>query len=108
MIDLAGGNDDRLLTSRLSRLDCRVRPIREGNRRLLELYDDLFGAERMQPVELSAAVLDEATDLRAADGFKTPDAIHLATAICEKADAFLTADSSLGRCSKIRVETLSA
>jgi predicted nucleic acid-binding protein len=96
----------RLLTSRLSCIECRTRPVRDNNRKLLEAYDKLFGADRMLIVEITAEVVVTATTLRARHGFKTPDAIHLASAIEEKADVFLTGDSSLARCTEIAVEVL--
>ena len=45
-------------------------------------------------------------ELRARHNFKTPDAIHLATAIEEKADVFLTGDVTLARCSDIQVDLI--
>jgi len=96
----------RLLTSRLSCLECRTRPIRENDRRLLASYEKFFGANRMLIVEITAEIVESATTLRARHGFKTPDAIHLASAIEEKADVFLTGDSSLARCPDIAVEVL--
>lgn len=96
----------RLLTSRLSCLECRTRPVRDKDRRLLAAYDKLFGANRMLIVEITAEIVETATKLRARHGFKTPDAIHLASAIEEKADVFLTGDSSLARCTDIAVEVL--
>ena len=96
----------RLLTSRLSCLECRTRPVRDNDRRLLAAYDKLFGANRMLIVEITAETVETATTLRARHGFKTPDAIHLASAIEEKADVFLTGDSSLARCTDIAVEVL--
>ena len=96
----------RLLTSRLSCLECRTRPVRDNDRKLLEAYDKLFGADRMVIVEITAEIVVTATKLRARHGFKTPDAIHLASAIEEKADIFLTGDSSLARCTEIAVEVL--
>ena len=56
--------------------------------------------------EISAAIIDRATELRARHNFKTPDAIHLATAIEEKADAFLTGDAALARCSEIQIDVI--
>jgi predicted nucleic acid-binding protein len=98
--------DSRLLTSRLSCLECRVRPIRDNDQQLIRAYDRFFGADRLLIVEISAEVVLSATGLRARYGFKTPDAIHLASAIEEKADLFLTGDSSLTRCTEILVELL--
>ncbi len=63
----------RLLTSRLSCLECRTRPVRDKDRRLLAAYDQLFGANRMLIVEITAEVVETATTLRARQGFKTPD-----------------------------------
>ena len=57
-------------------------------------------------LEITAEIVASATTLRARYGFKTPDAIHLASAIGEKADVFLTGDSSLARCTDIAVEVL--
>jgi predicted nucleic acid-binding protein len=93
-----------LAASRLARLECRTKPLREGNTPLLARYDVFFTAQRFRLAEISPAVIEAATGLRARYGFKTPDAIHLATAIIEKADAFLTGDSQLQNCAEIRVE----
>jgi predicted nucleic acid-binding protein len=65
-----------------------------------------FTAQRFRFAEISSAVVESATDIRAKYGFKTPDAIHLATAILERADTFLTGDAQLGKCKDIRVEVI--
>ena len=96
----------RLVTSRLSCLECRMRPIRDNDRELLSAFDRLFSANRMVIVEITAEVVASATNLRARYGFKTPDAIHLASAIEGKADLFLTGDSTLARCADIAVEVI--
>ena len=66
----------KFITSQLARLECRTKPMRDGNRALLERYDALFAADRIEVVDVSEHVIDRATDLRARHGFKTPDAIH--------------------------------
>jgi predicted nucleic acid-binding protein len=58
--------------------------------------------------ELDAATIERATNLRARYGFRTPDAIHLATGLEQKVDSFLTSDAALVRCDELRVEVLSA
>jgi uncharacterized protein len=93
-----------LVTSSLSRLECRTKPLRGGDTRLLAEYDVFFAAGRLSVAELSAAVVERATELRARYGFKTPDALHLATAILERADVFMTGDAALARCAELRVE----
>jgi len=80
--------------------------LRDKQQDILGYYDGFFARPPLVLVDISAAVIDRATELRAVHGFKTPDAIHLATAIEEKADAFLTGDVSLTRCSSVRVELI--
>ena len=96
----------RLVASRLARMDCRVKPLRNGDTALLAEYDAVFGAARFDLADVTAAILDRATDLRARHGFKTPDAIQLATAIEIGADAFLTGDAGLVRCTDVTVELI--
>jgi predicted nucleic acid-binding protein len=95
-----------LMTSRLSRLECRTRPLREGDSRLLTTYDAFFSAGRLALGEVDAAVIERATALRARYGLRTPDAIHLATAIEGQAEVVLTGDATLRRCSEVAVEVL--
>jgi predicted nucleic acid-binding protein len=96
----------RLITSRLSWLECRVSPLRNKDEVLLAAYDRFFNASRLEIVEVSPEVVQRATVLRANYGFRTPDAIHLASAIENKADVFLTGDLMLARCKEIQVEVL--
>ncbi len=94
----------QVVASRLARLERRVKPLREGNSALLEQHDAIFAAEELLVVEVSATVIERATELRARHGFKTPDAIHLATAIEAGAEAFLTGDAGLAKCADLSVE----
>jgi predicted nucleic acid-binding protein len=80
--------------------------MREGDRELLERYDRLFGASRVAVLDVTAKIIDGATVLRARHGFKTPDAIHLATAIECAATEFWTGDVGLSHCADIAVTVL--
>jgi predicted nucleic acid-binding protein len=95
-----------LITSRLSRLECRVKPLRDQREDVLSRYDGFFLRRPLVLAEISASVVERAANLRALHGFKTPDAIHVATAIEAGADSFLTGDASLSRCPDIRVELI--
>ena len=97
---------DGLVTSRLSRLECRSKPLRDKNEPLVTLYDAAFEPTRIQLRGVTDEIIERATELRAAHGFRTPDAIHLATAISIGASAFLTGDAALRRCTEISVEVL--
>lgn len=95
-----------LLTSRLTRLECRVKPLRANDVAVLSLYDAFFSSAEVEVLELAPAVVEKATDLRAKLNVKTPDALHLASAIMAGANAFLTGDHGLMRCTEIPVEIL--
>jgi predicted nucleic acid-binding protein len=95
-----------VITSRLSRLECRVKPLREANAELLAKYDEFFTRKLVSVAEITAPVIERATDLRVRYGLRTPDAVHLATAIEEHAAVFLTGDTALARCTEVRVEVL--
>lgn len=96
----------QVVASRLARLECRVKPLRNNNPILLSEYDAVFGAGRFALLDVTAAVLDRATELRARHGFKVPDAIHLASAVEAGADAFLTGDAGLAKCPDVNVEVI--
>jgi len=53
------------VASDLTRMECRVKPLREGNTALLHDYDDYFAEVVAEIVVLSHAVIDRATDIRA-------------------------------------------
>lgn len=93
-----------LCTSLLSRLECRCRPLREGNKPLLQVYEGFFNSKEIALIPIDGPIIDKATELRARLGLKTPDAIHLASAIMIGAETFLTADRQLERCSEVMVE----
>ena len=101
--EVAGG---LVITSRLSRLECRVKPLRDGNLELLALFEGFFAREGLELMEVTADVIEAATQLRAAHNFRAPDAIHLASALAAKADVFLTGDRNLTRCRELNVEVL--
>jgi predicted nucleic acid-binding protein len=69
-------------------------------------FDRYFGDIISEIVPLSREVIDLATSLRARYGFKTPDCIHLAAAIVNQCDLFLTNDRRLCRCRDIAVEVV--
>jgi predicted nucleic acid-binding protein len=88
-----------LVTSRLSKLECCCKPLRDGNSALLGLYDEFFlRAGEVVVKEIDSAVIEEATHLRAKTSLKTPDAIHAATATLCRVQSFWTADRRFQQC----------
>ena len=79
----------------LTRLECRTYPIKQQNFNSLENYDAFFNTAVQQIQPISSLVFDQATQLRAQHGLKTPDALHLAAAICAQCHEFWTNDQHL-------------
>lgn len=82
-----------IFSSELARLETRLLAIRTNNQESLKLFDGFFAA--CEIVELNRAVFELATQLRANNQLKTPDALHLAAAIQAKCDEFWTNDKQL-------------
>lgn len=95
-----------LVTSRLSRMECRSRPLRAGDAATLVQFDVFFAGVELVLIEVTAAVVERATELRAKYDLKTPDALHYATAVEAGAAVFLTGDRGLARCSEVLVEIM--
>lgn len=95
-----------LIASDLTRMECRVKPIREEKTDLLKDYDDFFSSAVAEIVILSREIMDRATEIRARHRFKTPDAIHLAAAFVTHCEVFLTNDHRLDRFPDIALEVV--
>lgn len=93
-----------LVGTELTRMECLVIPrrMKDGGR---ETDFDRFFSQKYPPfVPIDGAVFHLATDLRAKYlKLKTPDALHLATAIVAGCDAFVTNDARLTTVTEIRV-----
>ena len=97
---------DELVVSDLTRIECRVGPLVNGNPVLLADFDAFFSALDLTVLSLTRAICDLATEIRATEGFKIPDALHLAAAVESGCDLFLTRDSQLSRFRDVTVEVL--
>lgn len=68
----------------------------------------LTGLDGSTIVPVTLEVARHAARLRAAYGLRTPDAIHLATAVATEATEFVTTDRRLARVKEIEVRVLKA
>ena len=93
-------------TSDLVRLECRVQPLRLGDRDRLPIFDAFFRRSDIRRVPITSSVFELATSLRARHNFKLRDSIHLAAAIEAGCDSFLTNDARLTTCTAIPIEML--
>lgn len=91
----AGGPAPVIHVSDLTRMECRVGPLKAGDDALLIEYERFFGLPEVEWVPLLRATFDRATELRARHGLKTPDALHLAAALSAGCDEFWTNDKQL-------------
>lgn len=93
-----------LAVSALSRLECRVRPIRKGDDDGLAKFDAFFADPGLTVVPLANEVVDHATELRARHGLRTPDALQAASALALADEPeFVTGDGDFNRVSALRV-----
>jgi len=93
----------RAVTSTITVTEVLVHPLRKGNRALAERYFHILTTSRnLAVLPVSDAIASEAAELRASHGFKTPDAIQIATGLVAGASAFLTNDAGLTSISQMR------
>ena len=94
-----------IAVSRLSVLECRVKPLRERDSALLQQYDAFFSACHI--VEMHAAVVEQATALRVRHGLKTPDALQAASAMALPAPVcFVTGDQAFSKVAGLDVRLI--
>jgi predicted nucleic acid-binding protein len=81
-----------------------AQPIKLGNAKLDQEYRDiLLNSEGYSLLAITAQIAESAADLRARYNLRTPDALHVATALDAECDAFLTNDKGIKRVSEIVV-----
>jgi predicted nucleic acid-binding protein len=96
-----------LATSELSLLEVLVMPLRRRDEALITSCRKLLESEGMQLFPVSRPVLLDAARLRAEmPALRTPDAIHVATALLAHCALFLTNDRGLRAVPKLPVTFL--
>ncbi len=93
--------------SRLSWLECRVRPMRENNHNTLAQFDAFFSRPDLVWVELSQTVIELATVIRVRHGLRTPDALQAASCLqLGDGHIFFTGDTGFQRVAGLNVRLL--
>ncbi len=82
----------KVMTSELTLMETLVMPIKQSDSRLIKAYNSMLLAGYIDLIPINQSILTEGARLRGITNLKTPDAIHLATALLEKCDIFLTND----------------
>lgn len=84
-----------------------VHPLRANNTTLLARYEELLeGTPSLSVLDLTTTIAKTAAMLRAAYNLKTPDAIHVATALEAGVEVFITNDGALKRVLEVKVLTI--
>ena len=64
-----------VVTSVISMIECRSKPLRDGDAQRVSAYDAFFSSNDLALFPVNSAVAERATQLRATYNLKTPDAI---------------------------------
>lgn len=96
----------QIITSELTLLEVLVAPIKQNDSSLAADYENLLTRTEINSSAVTAEVLRRAAELRARHNFKTPDAIHAATAQINNCDLLIANDSAFERVSGLRVVIL--
>ena len=93
--------------SRLSWLECRVRPMREQNHVVLAQYDAFFSRSDLVWVELGQTVVELGTVIRVKHGLRTPDALQAACCLqLGDEHIFFTGDAGFKKVNGVNVRLL--
>ena len=96
-----------LMGSELLLLETLVKPIQNGDKLLETTFRELLtNSLEVQLVPITLTVLEQAIQLRATIGLKTPDAIHAAIALQVECRLFLTNDPVFRRISGLSAVVL--
>jgi predicted nucleic acid-binding protein len=87
--------------------ECLMKPFQANDTALITAYEALFeNTEEITLVPVDLPVARRSAHLRAKYNLKTPDALHVATAIESGCQAFLTNDLGVKRVTELRVLVL--
>ena len=96
-----------VLSSTIALSECLTKPLKEKDQFLVSEFSSLFeNTYWLTLIPVDMAIARQSAVLRAKYGLKTPDALHMATALESGCHAFLTNDLGLKRVSEIRVLVL--
>jgi predicted nucleic acid-binding protein len=98
----------KVVTSELTLLEVLVKPLKVGDATTATLFRTVLKhTPDVQMLPIAQSVLEAAANLRATLGLKTPDAIHVATALLNNSMLFVTNDSAFRRVTDLNVTVLS-
>lgn len=107
ILELVSNGQANGVFSQIGLIELLTGPKRLGKKGLALLYKErVVNFPNLKISHLNDNVVEIASDLRAKYNLRTPDAIHIASAIDAKADKFITNDKSLKKVKEIKIELL--
>jgi predicted nucleic acid-binding protein len=97
---------DTFVVSDLTRFECRVRPLKNGDGATLAAFERFFAGREIVLEAVPRAAWDQAAEIRARHGLRTPDALHVATAVTLGCELLLTSDERIARCPAVKSELI--
>lgn len=95
------------ITSVITLSECLVKPIKQNDMLLVSAYERFFmKTHGISLIPVTFEISRLSADLRALYNLRTPDALHIATALETGCEAFLTNDVALKRIKEIRILVL--
>lgn len=95
-----------IVSSELAILETLVKPLREGDTLLEDLFRALLFAREVRLIPVTSSLWEQAARLRAMTGIKTPDALHAATALAVESTLFVINDGGFRRVSGLPIAVL--
>ncbi len=93
--------------SRLTWLECRVKPAREEDRDTLSRYDSFFARPNLIWIDLSQQVIELATEVRVRHRLRTPDALQAACCLqLGPEHVFITGDAAFKKVVSLNARVL--
>jgi predicted nucleic acid-binding protein len=104
IFEFAEDNNIKIISSIITLTEVLTKPIQLSDTLLEKDYRDLLtDSDEVELFSINKSIAEEAANLRARYQLRTPDALHLATAIETKCDAFLTNDKGFKKVLGIRI-----
>ena len=99
-------NNLEIVTSELTLLETLVQPVKQSNQKLAAIYETVLNTSAIVLFPITKDILRLSAEFRANQNFKTPDAIHCATASVSDCKYFVTNDIGFKRFTNIEVIVL--
>ncbi len=107
VIDTVENQPIQAYSSVITLAEVLIQPMRTGDKTLEQEYRDiLVNSGGYQLVPITIPVAESAADLRARYNLRTPDALHVGSALRAGCDAFLTNDTGIKRVTELTVLVL--